>query len=163
MARWCLALVLPVALLAACERSGEELGGSAPELTPSPAAGPLASPVPGSPDGVGNLGVLSTLEGEYRVAGVDGGDIDLPHGISASISEDRIAVSSQCVEMAWSYRFEGDQLSTEAIPLVTCDRARYPEEEAIDAAFTSAREVERTTSNGLRFSGGGRSVTLFSQ
>jgi hypothetical protein len=113
-----------------------------------------ASPAPASP---------IRIVGEYRVAGVDGGDINLPHGISASIGENRIEVSSQCVEMAWSYRFEGARLVTEAIPGVTCDRGRYPEEQAIEAAFDAAREVERTESNGVRFSGGGRSVLLFSQ
>ncbi|WP_202389530.1 hypothetical protein [Croceibacterium soli] len=101
--------------------------------------------------------------GEYRIAGVDGGDIDLPHGITASIGADRIEVVSQCVEMAWSYRLEGRALQTTRLPVVTCDRGRYPQEEAIEAAFTAAREVERTESNGLRFSGGGRSVILFSQ
>jgi hypothetical protein len=157
-----LALAAAGAVLTGCDSRTDVSAG-----TPAPAPGgvavaepppagqpPAASPVPAPP---------IRIAGEYRVAGVDGGDIDLPHGISASIGESRIEVSSQCVEMAWSYRFDGAQLVTEAIPVVSCDRGRYPEEQAIEAAFDAARGVERTESNGIRFSGGGRSVLLFSQ
>ncbi|MXP40460.1 hypothetical protein GRI75_02215 [Altererythrobacter soli] len=127
-----------------------------------PAGAPPPVPAPAPPAEVAPAPSLEPA-GEYRIAGVDGGDIDLPHGITASIGADRIEVVSQCVEMAWSYRLEGRALQTTRLPVVTCDRGRYPQEEAIEAAFTAAREVERTESNGLRFSGGGRSVILFSQ
>lgn len=151
-----LALVL-CGLLAAC--------GSAenPAADPSPTgAREAAGPPPQAASAAGAL-PASSLAGEYRIAGVDGGDIDLPHGISATIGAHRIDVVSQCVEMAWSYRLEGTALRTTQLPVVSCDRGRYPEEEAIEEAFTDARAVERTESNGLRFSGGGRSVILFSQ
>lgn len=151
------------ALLAACGGTDDEpAADAAPPAASGPAATPAASPAstasPAAP-----VDPVIELMGEYRVAGVDGGDINLPHGITASIGDDRIDVTSQCVEMAWSYGLEGTALETTPIPVVTCDRARYPEEEAIEAVFTAAREVERTASNGVRFSGGGRSVTLFSQ
>lgn len=129
--------------------------------SPTPTSSPTARP--DSEEGEAEGITAAELTGEYRIAGVDGGDINLPHGITASIGADRIDVTSGCVEMAWSYRLEGAGLTTTSIPVVTCDRGRYPEEEAIAAAFSAAREVERTASNGLRFSGGGRSVTLFSQ
>jgi hypothetical protein len=153
------------ALLAACDGTADEpTADAAPAakseaaVTPSAPVSPVSTPSPTAP-----AEPAMELAGEYRIAGVDGGDIDLPHGITAVIGEDRIDVTSQCVEMAWSYSLEGTTLQTMRIPVVTCDRGRYPEEEAIEAAFTAAREVERTASNGLRFSGGGRSVTLFTQ
>jgi hypothetical protein len=157
-----LALAAAGAMVTGCDsRTDASAGTPAPApdgvavAEPQPAGQPpAASPVPAPP---------IRVAGEYRIAGVDGGDINLPHGISASIGENRIGVSSQCVEMAWSYRFEGARLTTEAIPVVSCDRGRYPEEQAIEAAFDAARAVERTESNGIRFSGGGRSVLLFSQ
>lgn len=159
------------ALLAACGGTEDQpstdaapaaTGDAAPAATGEAAAAPSAVPVPtDSPEGPADPAM--ELTGEYRIAGVDGGDINLPHGITASIGEDRIDVTSQCVEMAWSYHLEGATLETTQIPVVTCDRGRYPEEEAVAAAFTAAREVGRTASNGLRFSGGGRSVTLFTQ
>jgi hypothetical protein len=157
-----LALAVAGAMLTGCDaRTDASAGAPAPASDGVTAAEPQPA---GQPAAVSSAPVPPVrIAGEYRVAGVDGRDIDLPHAISASIGETRIGVSSQCVEMAWSYRFEGTRLRTEAVPVVSCDRGRYPEEQAIEAAFDAAREVERTASNGIRFSGGGHSVLLFSQ
>ncbi len=67
------------------------------------------------------------------------------------------------MKFAWSYRFEGVRLVTETAPVVTCERGLLPEEEAVQAAFEAAEAVRRLPSNGIEFSGGGRSVILFSQ
>jgi hypothetical protein len=149
-------------LLAACGSAENPAADPSPTVAREAAEASAPAPAPASP-AEANLGPSLELAGDYRIAGVDGADIDLPHGISATIGADRIDVVSQCVEMAWSYRLDGTALQTTRLPVVSCDRARYPEEEAIEAAFTAAREVERTESNGIRFSGGGRSVILFSQ
>jgi hypothetical protein len=100
---------------------------------------------------------------EYRVAGADGRGLDLPYGISASISADRIDVSADCVVLAWSYRFESGRLITQRVPAKSCKRALTPEEQTIAAAFDSATSVAVTASNAYEFSGGGHSVTLFTQ
>ena len=149
------------ALLVACDGTADESTADADAAPKSEAAVIPSVQVSTAP--VAPTDPVIELTGEYRIAGVDGGDINLPHGITAVIAEDRIDVTSQCVEMTWSYSLEGAALETTRIPVVTCDRGRYPEEEAVEAAFTAAREVERTASNGLRFFGGGRSVTLFTQ
>lgn len=149
-------------LLAACGSAENPAADPSPTVTREPAEAPSPVATPAPPAEASPEPSLE-LAGEYRIAGVDGGDIDLPHGISATIGADRIGVVSQCVEMAWSYRLAGAALQTTRLPVVTCDRGRYPEEEAVEAAFTAAREVERTENNGIRFSGGGRSVVLFSQ
>lgn len=101
--------------------------------------------------------------GEYRVAGADGADIDLPHAITVSVTADTIAVTSQCVTPRWTYRYEDGRLRTEPIVEPICDRGRYPAEEALSAVFDDPREITRTSANGIRIAGGGRSVTLFSQ
>lgn len=111
----------------------------------------------------GTITAPANLVGEYRLVGVDGQDIDLPHGISASIMADMIVVESDCVRLAWSYRFEGAGLITAPIPTRTCRRGLLPAEQAISAAFDSAREVRRTDGNGVQFIGGRHSVTLFGQ
>src|SRR5690606_34982914 len=103
------------------------------------------------------------LAGEYRVAGVDGGGIDLPHGITATITGDRIEVQSDCIRFAWSYARDGGRLTTAPQPAASCRRALLPPEQAVSEAFTAAESVARTPSNGVEFSGGGRSVLLFSQ
>lgn len=103
------------------------------------------------------------LAGEYRVAGIDGGDVDLPHGITAAITGDRIDVQSDCIRFAWSYRFEDRLLVTEQAPVASCRRALLPEERALSEAVEAADVVRRTPANGIELSGSGRSVTLFSQ
>ena len=122
---------------------------AASDPTPAPAGNAMAS--------------APALAGEYRIAGVDGADIDLPYGITASITGDRIHVVADCVNVAWSYRLEGDRIATERVPVEGCARGLNRVEEALVAAFDAAGRVERTASNGIEFSGGGRSVLLFSQ
>ncbi|MDZ4306801.1 hypothetical protein [Allopontixanthobacter sp.] len=105
----------------------------------------------------------AALLGEYRVAGVDGKDINLPHGISASISAEEIAVLSQCVRFKWAYTLAGGGFAASRVPTVSCQRGLFPEEEAISRAFDRAVQVRGTPANGIEFSGEGHSVTLFSQ
>jgi hypothetical protein len=109
------------------------------------------------------IATSEALAGEYRVAGIDGEDVDLPHGITASITGDRIDVQSDCIRFAWSYRFEDRLLVTEQAPVASCRRALLPEERALSEAVEAADVVRRTPTNGIELSGNGRSVTLFSQ
>lgn len=122
-------------------RPSEDLGGVAPGAITSPA----------------------DLVGEYRIAEAAGQDIDLPHGISAIVDETTIHVSADCLNFAWSYRFEPSRLVTEAVPVPSCRRALLPPEEAVRAAFDAAETVRRTPANGIEVSGGRHSVTMFSQ
>lgn len=103
------------------------------------------------------------LAGEYRVAGIDGADINLPHAITASIDGERIHVTSDCVNFAWSYRFEGEQLATERVPVESCARGFEPIEQELLAALDVADAVRRTPANAVEISGGGHAVTLFAQ
>ncbi|MGB5777681.1 MAG: hypothetical protein WBH10_01250 [Allopontixanthobacter sediminis] len=123
---------------------------------------PLA---PGSDPAVADGVIIApaALTGEYRLAGVDGRDINLSHGISASISEHEIEVLSQCIRFKWTYALADGVLATERTPSMSCRRALLPEEEAISRAFDDAVQVRRTPANGIEFSGEGHTVTLFSQ
>jgi hypothetical protein len=103
------------------------------------------------------------LVGEYRVAGVGGQDIDLPYGITASISDAGIHVVSDCVNLSWSWSLEGARLVTERVAVEGCARGLVPEEEAVAAAFDGSTGVARTPSNGIEFTGENGSVLLFSQ
>ena len=132
---------------------------AADQAAPDPSA--TAASIPGQTT-VAKLAPPS-LTGEWRVAGVAGKPIDLPHAISASISTSRIKISSQCVEMEWSYRFDGPRLVTESVPVVSCDRGRYPEELAVEAALNAATTVSRTPGNGLEIASGVGTLLLFSQ
>ena len=163
-----LATAASLAWLAACAPATEETaqeGIGTPELPAPTATGtgtvrPL--PAPGSAQPA-NAVAAAELPGEYRVAGVDGADINLPYGISASIREGRIHVVSDCVNLAWDYTYANGELETTRVPVESCARGLTREEEAIAAALESAEQAVRTPANGIELSGGGHSVTLFSQ
>lgn len=127
-------------------------------------AGPVEENVAGSePAEEAPLPAPSTIMGEWRVAGVDGQAIDLPHAMTVSIDNDTVQLVSQCLTPRWSYEYAGGALITTSTPEPVCERERYDEEVAAIAAFDAAEKVDRTPENGLRLSGGGHTVTLFSQ
>ena len=152
--------------LAACQPGADDEPTKVAAEEPAPPAGaPVATPTPEpAPPGAERPERQQLLPpGEYRVAGADGADIDLGHGISLSVSEDTIALASQCVTPRWTYRHVDGRLRTEAIVEPICDRGRYPAEEAIIAVLDDPRQVTRTPANGIHIEGGGHSMTLFSQ
>lgn len=152
-------------VLCGCEASAPEPKYEAPRSSTSDTvAPPTASPsAPSRPSSV-PITEVENLIGEYRIAGVDERDIDLPHGITARISDVAIIVEADCLVLSWSYFFEGTSLVTEQLfARDSCGRKLLPEEQAIVTAFNSANDVGRTPANGIEFSGGGHSVLLFSQ
>ncbi|WP_067784782.1 hypothetical protein [Paraurantiacibacter namhicola] len=151
------ALAIPAAaLLSACQEQ-------TPPAEPMPVTSE-ADPAPGQPAiATGVITDPLVLEGEYRVAGIDGAEVDLPHAMTVTITPGTIRYISQCVTGAWRYRFEGQAIVLEQVVEATCDRGRYPEEEGIESALAAVTHVRRTASNAVEFSGRGRTVTLFSQ
>lgn len=150
------ALALLAVALSACRAdapaaASEPTGQLATEASPEPPASAVVS--------------AGALPGEFRVAGVDGQAIDLPYGLAVSIDEDTILLAEGCLRMAWHYRFEAGQLATERRHDLVgrCDRPPNATEETIGLAFDTATAVLRTPANGVDFTGGGHTVTLFSQ
>lgn len=105
----------------------------------------------------------ATLEGEWRVAGADGKSIDLTHGITMSITPERISLNSGCVNMAWRYNYAAGELAAEPLAQKTCKRGLHPEEKAIAAVLDGSADVRRTEHNGVEIVGGGHGFILFSQ
>lgn len=125
-----------------------------------------AEDAPASTSNLDSTSIIASPEafaGEYRVAGVDGMDLNLPHGVTAVIDESRIEVASDCIRFAWTYRFEAQMLVTEQAPVASCRRAVLPLEQALSDAVEAADIVRRTPANGVELTGGGRSLTLFNQ
>ena len=148
---------LPIAFLAlaACQPAAER---DAPE--------PAVSSTPADPTPVpsGNGVSPEQLAGEYRVAGVGGRDINLPYGITASVTADTIHLTADCVNVEWGYTRNADgSLSTLRVPTEGCARGLNEVEEALVEAFDGAERVSRTASNGYEFSGRGPTATLFTQ
>ena len=153
--------VIPAALvlLAACTDSLEQ-----PTADPVPSSSPAvvrASPTPAS--SAAQAAQAVEIAGEYRIAGVNGRDINQPYGITASIGADRIHITADCLNFAWSYRQQGSVIATKRVAVEGCGRGPTAAEEAIVAAFDAAASVVRTPANALEFRAPGHTVTLFSQ
>ena len=155
-----------LAILAACNDSASEPPpATSPTATPAAASTATAAPAPEASETPAGEVIASEarLAGEYRVAGVGGGDINLPYGITASISANRIHITADCVNAEWSYRLEDGVLATERVPTEGCARGLTAEEEALFAAFDGADKVLHLPSGAYEFIGRGPQATLFTQ
>lgn len=132
-----------------------------PLLLPACSAEPPEELVVSDDDHADSQHLLSP--GEYRIAGADGAEVNLPHAITVSVTQSNIAVVSQCVTPKWTYHYSEGALTTEPIVEAMCDRGRYPQEIAVMAVFDEPDTVLRTPTNGLYLEGGGHNITLFSQ
>ena len=153
--------LLTLLVLAACAQEAQEPSSQAEQAAqsqPPTQAQSLARSEQSAPSAA-----MPELPGEYRVAGVDGAGIDLPHAIAASIDEERIHLVSGCVNLAWTYRLHGARLTTERAAVEGCARGLETTERAVQAAFDAADTIRRTPANALEFSGGGHTIVLFAQ
>ena len=159
-------VILPAfCALAACQPAPER------EVDPQPeASGVTSAADPAAP----SIPAPATIVGEYRVAGLDGEAFESQTGIAVSITDTTISYEPTCLGYSWDYEYDGGVLSLEPTPgtgpevrddgtTVTCLVYVDPEYGELGRAVAAATRVDRTPENGLRFSGGGRSFTLFSQ
>ncbi|GGC37431.1 hypothetical protein GCM10011371_26140 [Novosphingobium marinum] len=146
--------LLPLAL-AACAPAAED-GAAPPENAQS---GPEAP---------------TTLAGGWRVAGIDGEELDGPEGIGLLGDEDTIWWSPRCAGQERAYRISGGTIETGAGPAAEAQPSGVPPPavctiglpaglEDVMRALDAAERIERTPENGVRISGGGHSLLLFSQ
>ena len=150
MGRWLTLLAL--CALAGC---GNDPAAQAPAIDKPPALtpAPLSDTEPAP----------ATLVGEWRVAGIGGQDVNLPHGISATINRDRIEITSSCIVLGWRYAYAQGELQTEPLPSQGCERTLDHVEESLLHALTGARGARLTSANGVELYGEGPTVLLFSQ
>jgi hypothetical protein len=158
-------LALPLAI-GACGKApdGAALSGSEEPSTS------LRERVPG---GVA-ITALGDLVGEYRVAGVDDAEIRGNEGIALSIDGPQMSFEPTCAGFIWRIDFDGAMFSTarqrdraeppsEAAARAVCALEVTPARWALAEALDAATYAQRTPSNGIRLSGGGHSVTIYSQ
>jgi hypothetical protein len=138
---------------------------------PTPINAPLpaeASPPPPV------FATVTTLAGEWRVAGIDGKEIDGSVGIALRADEREIWWEPRCAGYVRSYRIEGSNFTTGPYigfkphrpgdpPPIVCLIAPPPQMSAIFDVLTSATSISRTPNNGIEISGVGHSLLLFSQ
>ena len=158
-----LALLVPALALAACQSPPEEDDAVAPEPA---SVRETATPEPALP-------TVDTLEGAWRIAGIDGQAFDESYGLALSADEREIWWEPRCAGYVRGYAIEGRSIeigpratappeATDMAPPV-CLIGLPPRLGEVFRALELAESVERTPENGVRISGGSHSVTLFRQ
>ena len=162
--------LIAAASLAACTQQPAERTPDAAtsEAEASSAAGPAPAPTPAT----ASASQVASLEGEWRVAGIDGGDFNEPYGLALSGSDRELWWEPRCAAIARSYRIDGARIAfgpaqgapppggpTQAV----CTIAPPPRIAEVLRAIDAATSVTRTANNGIEISGGGHSLLLFSQ
>lgn len=108
--------------------------------------------------------VPASLVGEWRVAGIDGLPVNAPIGIAVKIGEQEIGFDPRCAGFTWDYRYSAGTVETmRRNPTAICTIGFDPALDRLAVALDSAETVRRTPANAIELSGGGHSVTLFSQ
>lgn len=144
------ALALAALLVGACE---QERPVPPPAATPTPA--PSATPHADAP---------ASLVGEWRVAGIDGQPVDAPIGIALSIDTQEIGFDPRCAGFTWDYNYSAGTLETiRRNPTAICAIGYDPVLDRLAEALDGATTARRSPANAIELSGGGHSVTLFSQ
>jgi hypothetical protein len=105
----------------------------------------------------------ASLVGEYRVAGIDGTEVGGGIGIALSVTADEIAFDPRCAGFRWSYSYSGRALAVRRHNGPVCKIGVHPEQQRLATALDAVTQVRRTPSNAIELTGGGHSVTLFSQ
>lgn len=145
--------IIAALVLTACNQpSGTPESAATSEETGAPA--PDAEP-------------LTSLVGEYRLAGLDGRDFNESYGIAVSITDGRIDFPN-CKQIGWEYTFEEGKLTTERSPpggpdAKPCSIDLPVRTLQFVTAIDAAEKAARTPANGIELTGDLRSVTLFSQ
>lgn len=145
---------LAVILLAACSQQAAPPPPPGTEGDERPAAAPLAE--------------ITTLAGEWRVAGIDGEALNETYGIAISADADEIWAEPRCAGMVLAYRVEGLRFSASppvppGPPQPACEIAMPPRVADVFTALRDADIIGRTPANGIAISGPRHGVLLFSQ
>jgi hypothetical protein len=133
---------------------------------------PMPGPPPYQPPPTADEQAVSTLAGHWRVAGIDGRSFDETYGLALSADDKTIWWAPRCAGYERSYELDGirarfrsagGEFHSDGSPRIVCQigvPSRLPD---VFRAIDSADRVIRTPSNGIEISGGGHSLTLFSQ
>jgi hypothetical protein len=161
-------LVLPLILVNACTRQASESAPAAEgprdvvAAAPAPTATAKPAPAPSS-----TLATVDTLAGEWRVAGIDGTELNEPYGLALSGDETSLWWAPRCAGQERRYTIQGRAIRFTPLvdkpgtpPCLPGLPARLADVLRVLGAATT---IGRTPSNGIEISGGGHSLLLFSQ
>lgn len=143
-----------------------------------PAEGPASAEQSSAPaPAPATMPALASLAGEYRVAGIDGTEVGGGIGLALSVTDTLMWFDPRCAGFNWTYTFKDGALHTDRPqkprppggPLVAgpgrhvCAIAVHPEQVRLAKALDAVTAARRTPSNGIELTGGGHSVSLYSQ
>ena len=160
-------LALAALIVSGCERQASappaattRTSEPAPALAaPTLVATGTSEPAPAPP-----ANAPLSLVGEWRVAGVDGAPIDAPIGIALSIDANSLGFDPRCAGFTWDYDYAAGQLTTkQRSPAAVCEIGYDPVLDRLATALSAVQSAKRTPANAIELTGGGHSVTLFSQ
>jgi hypothetical protein len=131
---------------------------------PLPVPPPHEAPLPPAVEAQ----AVTRLAGEWRVAGIDGKPFDESYGLALSADDSKIWWAPRCAGYERTYELDGTRAHfgdphKEGSPRIVCQigiPSRLPD---VFRALDSADRVVRTPANAMEVSGGGHSLTLFSQ
>ena len=157
-----------IAALAACAPRADE-----PAPSPRPDSGVAANDVRSEGQGR-QLAPVASLEGEWRVAGIDGKPFDEPYGLALSADDQEVWWAPRCAGLIRSYEISGTDIrfgpsnAMRAAPAGTpappvCAIGLPPRLDEVTRAIDAATTIGRTVNNGIEISGDGHSLLLFSQ
>lgn len=160
-------LALAALIVSGCERQA-----SAPPAAPTETSNPASAPVTPPADAIRTSDSVPappanaplSLVGEWRVAGIDGASIDGPSGIALSIGTDSLGFDPRCAGFTWDYKYRAGKLTTKRRNhAAVCEIGYDPVLDRLAAALSAVQSAARTPANAIELTGGGHSVTLFSQ
>ncbi|NNC48493.1 MAG: hypothetical protein HKO13_08705 [Sphingomonas sp.] len=108
------------------------------------------------------------IEGEWRIAGIDGEAFDEDWAPTATITSDTIRIQSQCIWFERRYVLDGMEFVppppvTDDEPQEMCARGWTPAEEAMEEALQGAEWAYRLPDGSLVLDGSSGTITLFTQ
>lgn len=138
------------------------------------AVSPAENPVHASAAALADSLTAADLEGEYRVAGIDGAPLDEGFGIAVSIGNGHVTFEPTCIGFDWTIadqpggglnlqRFQPLPPATGEPPPPVCAVKVHPAQARLGQVFDAVDHAARTPENGILLTGAGRSVTLFAQ
>ena len=157
-------LLLTSLALAACQRTAPVTADDAASASSIPIAPPEKTEL--------QPAEVATLEGHWRVAGIDGKSLDEPVAIALTASDRQIWWEPRCAGMARNYRIEGATIRiTSALPPrapgeptpPVCAIGLPPRLGDVFRALDDATGIARLPSNGIRIVGPKHDVTIFAQ
>ena len=115
---------------------------------------------------------ITTLAGDWRVAGIDGKSLDGPYGLALHGDEEEFWWEPRCARVVRSYQIRGQTIAftrPNGMPapgsptLPVCAIALPPQLGEVIDILDASTTISRTASNGVQIAGAGHSVILFSQ